>query len=436
MTMAKTGLRAGQEIELQIEKPAVGGRMIGRHDGQVVLVAGAVPGELVRARVERADKRLAFAAVTGISSASPDRRAGFGDPACGGCVYSHISYTRQLQLKSEIVADAFARIGREPLEKPVPVTASPECAYRMRARFHVDRGRPGFFREGTHALCDPLPTGQLSEAAIAAVRSAVEHVERSGARAVSVELTENIAGIERALAVEVDEVAKVSRTALGRLVDGTTIGGCVVVDSRSSHAAVGELSVGDPIAVLSRGRASSGELRRQPESFFQANRFLVPSLVATVLDAVLSDGDIVDLYAGVGLFSIALAAGGRTSITAVEGDRASGADLQRNAGPFGEAMTLSLESVESYLTSAPSAGDRAMTIVVDPPRTGISAEALASMSGLHAARVVYVSCDPATLARDARKLLDAGYGLSRIEAFDLFPNTPHVESVAVFDRRI
>ena len=432
--MTKNGLRAGQEIELQIEKPAVGGRMIGRHEGQVVLVAGAVPGELVHVRVERADKRLAFATVTGISSASPDRRAGFGDPACGGCVYSHISYPRQLELKSEIVADAFARIGRAPLDKPVSVRASPECAYRMRARFHVERGRAGFFREGTHSLCDPLPTGQLSETAIAAVRLAVEHVERSGARAGSVELTENVAGTERALAVEVDEVGKVSRTAIGRLVDSSAIGGCLVVDSRGAHAAVGELSVGDPIAVLSMGRASSGELRRQPESFFQANRFLVPSLVATVLDAVLPDGDIVDLYAGVGLFSVALAAAGRTGMTAVEGDRASGADLQRNAGPFGEVLTLSLESVESYLVSAPKAGDRAMTIVVDPPRTGISAEALASMMALRAARVVYVSCDPATLARDARKLLDAGHALSKIEGFDLFPNTPHVESVAVFDR--
>jgi len=432
--MTKTGLRAGQEIELQIEKPAAGGRMIGRHEGQVVLVAGAMPGELVRARVERADKRLAFAVVTGIATASPDRRAGFGDPACGGCVYSHISYPRQLELKSEIVADAFARIGRATLDKPVAVTASPECAYRMRARFHVERGRAGFFREGTHALCDPLPTGQLSEAAMTAVRSAVEHVERSSARAGSVELTENIAGTERALAVEVDDVGKVSRTAISRLVDGAAIGGCLVVDSRGAHAAVGELSVGDPIAVLSMGRASNGELRRQPESFFQANRFLLPSLVAAVLDAVLPEGDIVDLYAGVGLFSIALAAAGRTGMTAVEGDRASGADLQRNAGPFGEVLTLSLESVESYLAAAPKAGDRAMTIVVDPPRTGMSAEALESMIGLRAARVVYVSCDPATLARDARKLLDAGHALSKIEAFDLFPNTPHVESVAVFER--
>ena len=434
MTMMKTGLRAGQAIELQIEKPAAGGRMIGRYDGQVVLVAGAVPGEIVSARVERADKRLAFAVVTGIATASPDRRAGFGDPACGGCLYSHISYARQRELKSEIIADAFARIGREPLSGPVPVAASPECAYRMRARFHVEGGRAGFFREGTHVLCDPVPTGQLSDAAIAAVRSAVEHVERSGARAASVELTENIAATERALALEVDDVAKVSRTALGRLVDSAAIGGCLVVDSRGSHAAVGELSVGDPISVLSMGRGSTGQLRRQPASFFQANRFLMPSLVATVLDAVLPDGVVVDLYAGVGLFSISLAACGRTGITAVEGDRVSGADLQRNAGAFGEALTLSLESVEAYLASLQTAGERGMTIVVDPPRTGISAEALASMIGVRAARVVYVSCDPATLARDARRLLDAGYSLSRIEAFDLFPNTPHVESVAVFDR--
>jgi 23S rRNA (uracil1939-C5)-methyltransferase len=148
---------------------------------------------------------------------------------------------------------------------------------------------------------------------------------------------------------------------------------------------------------------------------------------------VAPDGDVVDLYAGVGLFSISLAASGRSGITAVEGDRASGADLQHNAGQFGAALTLSLESVERYLAGIGNAANHVTTFIVDPPRTGISAGALASMIGVRAARVVYVSCDPATLARDARKLMDAGYSLSRIEAFDLFPNTPHVESVAVFD---
>jgi 23S rRNA (uracil1939-C5)-methyltransferase len=431
--MGSEGLRPGQQVDLTIEKPAAGGRMIGRHEGQVVLVAGAVPGEQVRVRVERADKRLAFATVVEIKRVSPDRRAGLGDPTCGGCVYSHIAYSRQLALKSDIVRDAFARIGRVPIDQPVPVAASPETGYRMRARLHVERGRVGFFREGTHTLCDPSPTGQLSEAALASIRTAVDHVERSGARAASVELTENVPATERALAITVDDAAKVGRATLSRVAEAAALAGCIVVDLHGAHVATGELSVGDPVSVLSLGRGNGADLRRHPESFFQANRYLVPALVAAVIDAVLPDGGVLDLYAGVGLFAVSLAASGRSGIVAVEGDRASGADLQRNAGSFGAALTLSLDSVESFLAT-PGTHGRPATVIVDPPRTGMSPAAVRSLVDLGAGRVIYVSCDPATLARDARQLLDSGYALAKIEAFDLFPNTPHVESVAVFDR--
>jgi 23S rRNA (uracil1939-C5)-methyltransferase len=154
-------LSPGQQLELTVEKPAVGGRMIARHEGQVVLVLGAVPGERVLAQIERADPRLAFARVLEVAEPSPDRRMGFGDPLCGGCVYSHIAYTRQLSLKSEIVADAFLRLGRLPLDREVNVAPSPEHAYRMRARLHVRGTQVGFYREGTHTLCSAEGTKQL-----------------------------------------------------------------------------------------------------------------------------------------------------------------------------------------------------------------------------------------------------------------------------------
>jgi 23S rRNA (uracil1939-C5)-methyltransferase len=181
---------------------------------------------------------------------------------------------------------------------------------------------------------------------------------------------------------------------------------------------------------LTNGRAAVGLLRRHPESFFQANRFLVPALVNEVLDQVRGDR-VVDLYAGVGLFSVALAATSRATVVAVEGDRASGADLQANAGALGEAITIALESVEDYLRR--SRGEPS-TVVVDPPRTGISSEVLDALVAWGSPRIVYVSCDPATMARDARKLVDGGYALISLRAFDLFPNTAHVESVGVFSR--
>ena len=189
--------------------------------------------------------------------------------------------------------------------------------------------------------------------------------------------------------------------------------------------------IADPLATITGGRVASGELRRQPESFFQANRFLLAALVTSVIDAVPSEGEVLDLYAGVGLFAVALAAAGHLEITAVEGDRTSGTDLRRNATPFAPRLAAHVMRVEDYLASRSRAP--AACIVVDPPRTGFSKEAADAIVRHGARRIVYVSCDAPTLARDARRLLDHGYSLTSIRAFDLFPNTPHVETLAVFD---
>jgi 23S rRNA (uracil1939-C5)-methyltransferase len=421
----------GQQIELTIEKPAAGGRMIGRHDGQVVLVAGAVPGERVTVRVERVERRLAFGDVVDVKEPSPDRRSGFADPLCGGCAYSHIRYPRQLALKADIVRDAFLRIGRIPIDAPIPVASSLERGYRMRARLHADRGRIGFYREGSHVLCDPAPSGQLSDAALGVVASVVAALEEAGSHATSVELTENISGEARALSIELDGAAAFSQAALEGIAGAADLAGCVTRDPQGRRVVAGEPSVADSMRVLTNGRVSDGELHRHPESFFQANRYLVPDLVNAVLDAVPDSGDVLDLYAGVGLFSIALAGSGRQGITAVEGDRMGAADLQRNAGPFGGAVTLALDSVEGYLGKHTTP---ARTVVVDPPRTGISSEALTSVVRLGARRIVYVSCDPATMARDARRLCDVGYATESLRAFDLFPNTAHVETLGIFVR--
>ena len=154
-------LSPGSVIDLTIEKPAAGGRMIGRHEGQVILVHMAIPGERVRAVVERVGQGVAYATAIDVLQASPDRRTGVHDWACGGNVYSHIAYPRQLELKAQVIADALSRIGRVSRAAPVPVEPSPEAGYRMRARFHVRGRRLGFFREGTHGLCDPASTRQL-----------------------------------------------------------------------------------------------------------------------------------------------------------------------------------------------------------------------------------------------------------------------------------
>ncbi len=168
------------------------------------------------------------------------------------------------------------------------------------------------------------------------------------------------------------------------------------------------------------------QVSRQVRSFFQGNRFLTPAMVAGVVGHI-DGGPILDLYAGVGLFSVAAAAAGRGHVTAVEGDPFAVIDLKRNARPHD--ISVRADAVERFLQRSQ---DRFASVMVDPPRTGLSKEALAGVVKMRAPRLIYVSCDIATLARDARVLLDAGYRIAAMRAFDLFPNTAHVETVIAF----
>jgi tRNA/tmRNA/rRNA uracil-C5-methylase (TrmA/RlmC/RlmD family) len=424
-------VRAGQEIELLIEKPASGGRMIARHEGEVLLVGGAIPGERVAARVTRAEKRVAFADTIRVIEPSPDRRQPAGDPACGGCVYAHVTSERQRQLKAAIIRDAFIRLGRVPVEAGIEVAGSADRGYRMRARFHVRDGRPGFYREGTHDLCEPRQTGQLLDASIDAVEAAVASLAAQGHAVVAVESSENIAADQRALHLDLRE-ARPSTDVLERAIAAAGLTGCTARAGDTSVVSAGDPIVSDSTDALSGGRAPGGTLRRHPEAFFQANRFLIGELVGAVLDSV-PGGSVLDLYAGVGLFSVALAAAGRKEILAVEGDTASGKDLVRNAAPYHQQLRVVRSSVEAYLARGIRPGSE--TVLVDPPRTGMSKEAAAAISRAGPQRIVYVSCDPPTMARDARRLLDTGYHLASLQGFDLFPNTPHVETLGVFDRQ-
>ena len=421
---------AGQEIELLVEKPASGGRMIARHAGEVVLVAGAIPGERVAAVVSRAEKRVAFADTVRVLEPSPDRRTPDGDPACGGCLYAHIAYDRQRQLKAEVIRDAFARIGRISVESAIHVAGSTERGYRMRARFHVRDGHPGFYREGTRDLCDPRLTGQMADDSLDGVDAAVAALKAQGITVLSVELAENLTGDQRALHLDLRE-PRPSTDALQRAVAAAGLTGLTARTLDNVFHSVGDPIVSDPLPALTNGRAADGWLRRHPESFFQGNRFLVATLATTVLDSV-QLGSVLDLYAGVGLFAVALAASGRGEITAVEGDPSSGQDLLRNAAPFHDRLRVARSSVETFL----SRGLRTppATLIMDPPRTGMSKGAADAIARSGAGRIVYVSCDAPTMARDARRLVDAGYRLVSLQGFDLFPNTPHVETAGVFER--
>lgn len=429
-------LKPGQEITLEIEKPAAGGRMIARADGQVVLVADAIPGERVVARVTRVSKGVAFADTRHVETASVDRQAPFVDPACGGSAYAHIAYARQLVIKGEVIVDALSRIGRLTLSQRVRVAPSPQDGYRMRARLHREGSRLGFFREGSHEVCDPRPTRQLLDASCEVVDAIAAHLHAVGAAGVrEVAIAENVDASLRAVHIESSVPLPFSELACLGQISGVT-GVLVSAPALPGAAPETHLVSGDPYVVdrvEMEGRTVS--FRRHVRAFFQGNRHVLGDLVAHVTALASEAQRVLDLYAGVGLFGVSIAAVHGARVIAVEGDPFAARDLAINAANSASAasqVTVAHRSVEHYLTHAPSAVD---LVVLDPPRTGLSPEALRALIALRPLRVVYVSCDVATLARDVRQLVDAGgYRPDRIEAFDLFPNTPHVETVMRLSR--
>ena len=420
--MSPVSLAIGAELRLQIDKPAAGGWMIARENGQVVLVSGAIPGETVRARVERTSRGVTFARVVDVSEPSADRREAFTDPQCGGCLYAHIAYPRQLAIKSQVIADALTRIGRLALPTPIEVAGSPPDGYRMRARLHVRGGRIGFFREGTHEICEARPTRQLLPETCEVLDRAAALLRSLGADLLrEVELSENVPADARVLQLEaagpLDPRPLITLSSTAGIT-GVTLGSQIVC---------GDPHVSDRLEIDGRTIA----LRRHVRSFFQGNRFLLAALVERVLKYVPRGAEVVDLYAGVGLFSIAAAVARDAHVHAVEGDRTAATDLAFNAAALGGAVETIPRPVESYVRASDRAAD---VLVIDPPRTGMSREALDGALALTARIVVYVSCDVATLARDVRRFSEAGYRLAAVEAFDLFPNTPHVETVVKLER--
>jgi 23S rRNA (uracil1939-C5)-methyltransferase len=293
----------------------------------------------------------------------------------------------------------------------------------MRARLHLRAGssRAGFFREGSHQLCDARGTRQLLPGTCDTLdRLSVALLPLGGANATyEIDVSENIDASDRVVHIETD--ASRSSEALSSL--GRLEGLKGVSWDRET--------VGNPyLADLVSIEGHSIRFRRHVRSFFQGNRFLFERLVAHVAAEIPAASSVLDLYAGVGVFSVAAALTRGANVIAVEGDQVAADDLGFNAAAANGAVEAVHQAVERFTArSRPRPG----VVIVDPPRTGLSKEGMGGVVRLQAKRLIYVSCDVATLARDSRNLLDAGYAIQRVEAFDLFPNTPHVETVVTFE---
>lgn len=397
-------------VELRPDRFAAGGDTIARdQDGRVVFVAGALPGETVLARIVRTKRDWARAFAVDIIAASPDRvvppcasrRAG-----CGGCGWQHLTHTAQRDAKRDIVADALRRIGGLPEARVVVGGTVEPTGYRTTVRVAAAAdGQAGFRAESTHDV-------------VAAPHCLVAHPA----------LRDIIADLELDAGVEVTLRYSVATGQLGARWDG--------VDSdRAAHdgAVRGlpdetHLGVGAVLHEDVDGR----RLRVSMGSFFQSG----PQAAELLVDAVrrsapeLADAaTVVDAYAGVGMFA-ALATNDDARVIAIETSRVAVADAEHNLAD------RDVEVVRNEVGGWHAPTDRPIDVVIaDPARSGLGAPGVGALVRTDCPVLVLVSCDPASLGRDAKLLARAGYVHESTEVVDTFPLTTHVETATRFTRR-
>lgn len=407
-------------FELELTAMANGGSAIGRHQGRAVFVPYTLPGERVRVRITEERGRVAFAEGVTLVEASTDRVypvcAHFGPNRCGRCQWQHISYEAQLLLKQDVLADQLSRIGGfddETLENALqPLIPSPfEWGYLDHLSFIVTpdglalpgagTSRPMFIEE-CHIL-NPDLVGLLNSVQFED-DSKVQRVRLMRGSDGALMLVLSVVDIEDVPEMELDFTASVNLL----LPDNTPIN------------LIGDLWL--PIDVGGRTyRVTAG-------SALRGNTQLLETLTQTVMDGLgLRGGEsVLDLYGGVGLFSAAAAMRG-ASVTLVESYPAAAEDARHNLADF-ENVTVLHDTAERILTE--SAGNPDM-VIVDPPSDGLSLTVMDTLAERKIPRIVYVSGDAATLARDLKRLARHGYRLERVTAIDMSPQTYYIDAVAV-----
>lgn len=459
---------AGEIIELELNDLAYGGDAVGRHEGRAVFVPGALPGELVRARLMRERSNYARATLIEVMRPSPDRVA-LRYPELsesGGFQWQHLAYPAQLEWKSRIVRQLLMRIGKfsEPPTLPtlgMPTNADP-WRYRTVAQFAVAvDGAIGFRRAESHDVLDmpecPI-VHPLLDTLYQATRAWIR--QRWGARAFA--YTERFT-----LRVAVGAPGPQPSGTL-TLVGGHTYRdgarglltiearpGASFADDGGPDAVAGSLLADIPglagVVILGlpggRGRVIAGQdfvhervlhrvFRISAGSFFQVNPTQTPILIEQALQALqprLTDIAL-DGYSGAGLFSLFLAE--RVSIVkAIESQPSAVADARASATLNGVTNVIALEGLlERTLGMMRRQRDHIDLALVDPPRSGCLPRALIELAALEPRTIVYVSCDPSTLSRDLRIICDNGYMLTSVQPVDMFPFTSHIECVATCQR--
>jgi tRNA/tmRNA/rRNA uracil-C5-methylase (TrmA/RlmC/RlmD family) len=351
--------------------------------------------------------------------------------SCGGCAYQELDYSAQLRLKAEVLRESLAR-GGAPFDGEIEILGSPESGWRMRASLHCAVGAGGvaigFHREASHEIVAFDPCGQLSaraNAAVGGLRNVLGSRASLAARIDRIDLAESADSRVLVAALEGESLhpgdAPGLASALREIPELTGAGFMTGGKVRSRFLPL----FGDAFVHASvLGRV----LRAHVRSFFQSNRFLYEDLARTVVDWVPPGGPVLDLYCGVGLFAIPLAVRERENrFFGVEISESAVRDAQANAHGL-PSVRFERSDVASALRHRPrEAHER---VVLDPPRTGAGPEVVAAIASRQPDALVYVSCDPPTLGRDLAHFARAGYRPDRLKAFDMFPDTFHVEAVA------
>jgi len=432
----ETRARAGDVLEVAVERIVPGGAGLGHAGGLTLFVPLAAPGDRLRVRVERVKGRVGFAALVEILEAGADRVEPpcpyFG--RCGGCDFQQLSYEAQLRAKVEIVSDCLRRIARLAPPAEIRITPSPsEWAYRSRARWQHDarNHRLGYYELASHRVCDvdvcPVVLPEV-QGALTRLRAAFVDDHTRG------DFDPANAGETRA---ENAAAAVVSHPPPhdNRRGDADARGHAAAIEFQAVAGDDG-VSLLPPLAEGDRHervRTVAGERYTfDAECFFQINHALLEPLVAAAVGGA-RGASAVDLYCGVGLFTLPLARR-FARVHGVEGNAGAARYARRNLSD----ATLSNASIETapvgdWLLRRAHTLAPADFVLLDPPRAG-AAEAVEGILALRPRRIAYVSCDPATLARDLRALADGGYALDSVAAFDMFPQTHHVETVARLSR--
>ena len=431
------------------------GQGVAHVEGCAVFVPNAIAGERVRLRIEKAQKTWAAGKIVEILEKSPHRvnRACPVAKLCGGCDFWHMDYDEETRLKAERVKTCLNRIGGQQLTQ-VPILAAPDCrSYRNKAQYPVavkkGRAYAGFFRAGTHQVVEnrrclilPEESDRVKDAVMDYVNQyrvsvydeqrhtgLLRHIYvRRGAVSgqILVCLVVNGQAIPRPQAL-IERLAKIPGFATLVLSVNTKKGNAVLGDTFQTLYGPGYIE--DTLCGLN--------FRLSPRSFYQVNHHQAQRLyqAAISLAGITKADTVLDLYCGVGTITLAMAAAaGR--VIGVEVIPQAVEDARDNARRNG------IDNAEFFCGDAGQAalelerqGIRADVIVVDPPRKGLNADTIEALSRFAPRRIVYVSCDPATLARDVALLNEKGYTLQSAQAADLFPRCAHVESVVTLSRK-